>query len=556
MKIGRQKSKLIITPNRIWLGVLALVFGVGIALGERGISAAVRGYGEEVVARLRLANGRAELPTLTIDMPFANYNVLLDQRKEALNRGVFVAAESDFQTADIRLDDQTIPIRLRLRQGTAVHLGENDKWNFDIRTRNDQLLLGMSRFYLIDPADNNWLNEWAFMQTLQREDILAPRYQFVHLIFNGDDRGIYALQEGFGPELITAQGRTEGVIVEFDAARLWESIAYADGGATEADADPITNLTADDFKYFEVDTFRDAAVARDETLTAQKNTAIGLLRGLQNGELAAADVFDGERYGRFLALVDLWGAPQAASLVNLRYYYNPETNRLEPIGFNAAPVLDDSSQRISLDAAYNDPALQAAYVAAAQQFSQPEYLTALQADLDAAWQAQRQALNGAANFAAESQSLWEQLAQRQDLLRRSLHPLQSVFAYLGPPSLSMEAVIQVDVANVLNLPVEIIGFDIDGATFLEADRAWLQGEPVLLDGEGIVLPGFGAGETAVLQFTRFHLPLTKIIEQDSELDFNHEITIGVATRILGLEQTHLTPARSGYPDPIVIPNAD
>ena len=51
------------------------------------------------------------------------------------------------------------------------------------------------------------------------------------------------------------------------------------------------------------------------------------------------------------------------------------------------------------------------------------------------------------------------LADRQVLLQQSLSPDQPVFAYLGPPELSIEAIIQVDVANVLNLPVEILGFD-------------------------------------------------------------------------------------------------
>jgi hypothetical protein len=134
-----------------------------------------------------------------------------------------------------------------------------------------------------------------------REGLLAPRYSFVNLVFNGDDWGIYALQEGFGAELISSQDRQPGVVVEFDAQRLWESVRYFEGEAEAAVQDPVTNLQAYDFQQFEVDTFRDAAIADDPVLSAQKDTAIGLLRGLQNGELAAADVFDVEQYGRFLA---------------------------------------------------------------------------------------------------------------------------------------------------------------------------------------------------------------------------------------------------------------
>ncbi len=543
MKIGQKKSTSSVTSNQLWLAALLFVFAAGVILGEQRFVQTIEEYRSNVVSRLRTNTHGDQLPILTIDMPFDNYTLLLEQRDESLETAVFLANESDFLTADIQMDNQTIPIRLRLRQGTAVHLGEDDKWNFDIRTRNNQQLLNMSRFFLIDPADNNWLNEWAFMQALRREGILAPRYQFVRLIFNGDDRGIYALQEGFGTELVTNQARPDGVIVEFDASRLWESTAYL-GDSAAAIADPISNLSADDFLYFEVDSFRDATLARDEMLTAQRETAVNLLRGLQNGEVAASELFDVQQYGRFLALADLWGATAATSLANLRLYYHPDSGKLEPIGFNATPTLDDATNRISLTATYNDAAIQTAYVIAAERFTQPDYVTQLQAELEAEWEAQQQALRPEIDLLPP----WEQLAQRQELLHRSLNPLQPVLAYLGPSSLSAEGIIQLDIANVLNLPVEIVGFDINGTTFLEADRTWIQDNPILLNDERVVLPAIEGGESApappmgqaVLHFTRFHLPLTTIIEQNSDIDFNHEIKINVVTRILGQDQTHLT----------------
>lgn len=546
MKIGRKQTNPWITPNQLWLTALLLVFIVGIALGQRGLWTVLTDSWFGLVTGWQAERAGADLPTLIINMSFDDYSAVLAQREAALATAVVIANESDFRPATIRLDNQTIPIRLRLRQGTAVHLGEDDKWNLDIRTRDNQLLLDMQRFYLIDPADNNWLNEWAFQETLRREDILATRYQFVRLVFNGDDRGIYALQEGFGPELPTAQGRPPGVIVEFDATRLWQ--AAAAGDTAVAAADPVTNMIADDFRFFEIDTFRDASIADDAILSAQKDAAIGLLRGLQSGQLAAADVFDVARYGRFLALADFWGATEAVSLVNLRYYYHPETGKLEPIGFNANPLPADGSRRISLAAAYNDPHVQAAYIQAIQEISRPQYLDELRANLAPAWQTHAQMLRSSNG----QPQPWEALARRQEQLRQSLSPDQPIFAYLGSPELSIDAIIQVDVANVLNLPVEILGFDIDGATFLEADAAWLQDDwqPLLLeDPERIILKPVDA-DTAVLRYARFHLPLTQIIAQDSELDFNHQITISVATRLWGLDESQLTPARPGYPDPI------
>jgi hypothetical protein len=134
---------------------------------------------------------------------------------------------------------------------------------------------------------------------------------------------------------------------------------------------------------------------------------------------------------------------------------------------------------------------------------------------------------------------WPALAQRQTLLQQSLNPSQPIFAYLGAPELSANGIVQIDVANVLNVPVEILGFDVAGATFLEPDEAWLVNGRYLL-------PAFDA-QTGLLPYTRIHMPLLAL--QDTELTFTQELEIRVATRITGHDQTQLTLARPGYPDP-------
>ena len=544
MKIGQNRAGKWVAPHRIWVVALLVAFGIGIFVGERGLTETLADVWTEFVADWQTQSRDETLPVLTIDMSFDSYNALLQQREEALATGIHVAEASDFQPAIIQLDGEMTPIRLRLQQGTAVHLGNDEKWNFDVRTRDDQHLLGMQRFYLIDPADNNWLNEWAMMETLQRDGLLAPRYQFVRLVINGDDRGIYALQEGFGSELMTEQERPLSVIVEFDATRLWQATAVTDDNRAMVTSDPITNLTADDFRFFEVDTFRDATIADNPTLTAYQNEAIGLLHGLQSGELTAVDVFDVENYGRFLAIADLWGATDATNLINLRYYYHPETGKLEPIGFNTNPIPDDLSRRINLDTLYNDPALQAAYLQTLQIMSDSQFLTDLQAQLEPEWQTQAQQLRGEHDVSP----VWEALAQRQALLRQSLSPDQPVFAYLGPPELSMQAIIQIDVANVLNVPVEIVGFDVNGQVFLLADPNWVQSDwtdPFMHD---LILKPVD-DKAHFLQYARFHLPLTAL--QNEGIDFNDDLIINVVTRLWGLDALQRTPARAGSPSTAV-----
>jgi hypothetical protein len=548
MKIGQKRSSQGVKASLGWVSITVILFAVGLFLGHRGTAA---GIWERLSAPAELVRAILPVetpPTLAVDMRFANYDNLLQLREGANERGVYIPANRDYMTATMRLNSALVPVSMRFYPGPAGHLQGADRWNFDVRTRQNQQLDGMQRFYLLDPADNNWLFQHAFLRSLEREGILAPRYEFVTLAFNGDDWGVYAVLEGFGDELMTANGRTAGVILEFDADLLWESVAQF-GDPDAAFADPVSNLLATDFHYFEIDAFRDATIADDEERTAQKEAGVSRLRALQAGEVAASEVFDVEKYGRFLALVDLWGAREAISLANLRYYFNPDTNLLEPIGFIGNPL--SSQERLALAATYDDPVMQAAYTREAQRLSQPDYLVALQNDLGPGLVSLQRSLRAEAG---ELPLPWDAIARRQEQMRRSLNPLQPVFAHLGPPSLSMSATIQIDVANVINLPIEILGFDIDGLTFLEPDPSWLKTEAeddlLSIDDHTLVLK---ATDSPAIRYVRFHLPITEIILRDKEIDFMQPIEIRVATRILGLETHQLTLARESASDQLIRP---
>ncbi|MBN1317405.1 MAG: CotH kinase family protein [Anaerolineales bacterium] len=540
MKIGQNSTA---SDNKTgeWIFLLISALVIGIVLGEWGLAEKSADALSRVSRMIQNINSNETLPTLTIDMRFSNYNDLLAQRQEALETGVYIPNAQDYVTATITMDNTVVPVTMRLYPGPANHLGEGEKWNFDLRTRQNSQLLEMSRFYLMDPEDNNWLGQWAFSRALEREGLLAARYQFVNLILNGDTWGVYALQEGFGDEIMTNRNKTTSVILEYDKEPLWRSIAHF--GSVQAAQDPTTNLLASVFRYYEIDTFRDATIADDEARRAQKDKAVKQLRALQTGQLSTLDVFDLDKTSRFLALVDLWGANDAVELSNVRYYYDPETGLLEPIGFNGNPL---DSGRLALPPPYNDPVLQTEYVRYLEQFSDPSYLDELRSELVPELDSLRRTLS---TKTVEIPSIWQTLEERQELVRHSLDPVQPVFAVLGPASMSMTATIQIDVANVLNLPQEILGFDIDGLTFMQIDPGWIKDtgpgmEDVFIErDEKVILAGADPGLSTPIHYARFHLPITEIIRQDKEIDFMQPIKIKVATRILGLETTQLTLAR-------------
>jgi hypothetical protein len=504
---------------------------LGILVGRSELLGHLRGLWQRMGPALALGESgpRTDVPLLALDINFQNYSLLLEQREQALAAGAVFPTEADYVPADIRLEGEETPVRLRVAAGDISALRNEEKWRLELVTRDDAQLAGLEHFYLLDVAANNGVAEWAFLRHLQREGILTPRYEFVRLLLNGTDHGIYALQQGLEPALLRETEPLAGAVVAFDTTRLWQTAALYEGDLEAALADPVLNLNPHDSRFFEVKV-RDEMLDPAEPATGQ---AVALLRGLQQGELTAAQVFDLEQYARFLALVDLWGATGATRLSNLAFYYQPQQERLQPLVTNGNPL--QPGARLSPAATFHDNELQAAYVQALGEVGAPAYLDDLRGWLEP----ELSALQAALPADVRQPDLWQQLAERQVLVNRSLQPPRPVLAYVSSPSLAMSDTIGVEVANLLNLPVEVLGFDIGGATFLEADAEWLAGGSE----SSLVLPAFDPGDAAP-RFARFYLPLAQIVAQDDELPFTAEPEILVATRVLGSDTIQLTPARS------------
>ncbi|MBN1582688.1 MAG: hypothetical protein JXA89_18400 [Anaerolineae bacterium] len=547
MKLGQERAALQRLHVRlvwVWLLILALV--VGLLTWDLGWYRLLGSFLPDLQRDMASKTPIYDLATLIVDMDYANYDQILGQRERALRDGVFVSSEQDFVPATIRVDQTTIPVKMRLMEGPTRYSETSEWWNLEVRVRDDRQILGLGRFYLQDPEANNWLNQWAFARALQREGILTARYEFVRLIFNGNDKGIYAVQESFAAELLEAQGRSRGVIVRFNADLLWEAIMHFGGDAEAAFADPVTNLSMDTLEYLEIDTLHDPDPAQTVDIASQREQAIALLHSLQTGLRPASQVLDIEQYGTLLALTDLWGAIGGVSFVNLGYYYNPVTQRLEPIASNADAL--GSQARLSLTTTFDDPWLQVAYVRQASRIAQPEYVDQIQAALEEEWQSLANTLR------VENKDLippWKELRKRQEDMRRSLDPVQSVFAYLDSSQPGEfpkgYAALQIYVGNVLNLPVEVLGFEINGATFVPVDPEWVQAGTLVEGMDGVVLKDLNSARFPVVEYARFSIPLSKIQEVDREIDYNRELEIQVVTRIASGSDSRLTPVRYGLP---------
>ncbi|MCP4537073.1 MAG: hypothetical protein GY832_07990 [Chloroflexi bacterium] len=479
------------------------------------------------------------LETLYIEIAPADVAQIEAKRKQALQLGILLSSGGDYVPATIRVGTggSESPVELRLKGDWTDHFA-SDKWSFRVRAMGENYVFGMRTFSLQDPSTRTFLNEWALLQNLRLEGVLGVRYRFVHIVLNEEYKGIYALEEGFSKELFEAQERREGLIIRYDEDLVWEYRAFYD--------DQLVPQAINEF--YIIDEFQSGRINADPALSAQRDVAVGLLRALWTGEQSGAQVFNIETMGRFLALSDLWRARHALVWHNLRYYYDPITARLEPVAFDCHPLASTrSTEGIGLpqETFYRDPYLQAAYVRELERITQPGYVEQLEAQLGPQFDALYAALEP--EFGPDVLARpWDTLRIRQGLLCQMLDPYQTIYAYAQRDERQMA----IDVGNLLDLPVEIVGLEVDGA-MLPAHDEWVQSEssdlvvPSPLEGfeQALVLRPLDPQATHI-PYVHLQIPPPATFPTDTVPEIN------VVTRLWGQSTTHTQTVLPGYALPL------
>ncbi len=404
-------------------------------------------------------------PRLTLDIKHTDFQKLAYAREIALQRGLLLTSPDDLVPATLRYRDGTAKVKVRLKGDWADHL-LGEKWSFRVKVKGANSVMGMKVFSLHHPRTRRFIYEWIFHQALQREGLLNLRYEFVDLTVNGKSLGIYALEEHFDKRLIERNERREGPILSFNEDLHWRDI-HATGARGHSSPTGLRGARA---SY--VDAFRMKSLRGNPAQWDQFLAAASLLEAFRAGELPVSQVFETKQLAMYFALLDLLGAEHSASWINLRFYYNGITARLEPIGFdgNAGSPLDHplgSSQSLSADDSdltamlFADPAFFAEYVAALERVSDPAYVDALVADIRGGLDRNLRILYKEFPYVRFDEGIFY---RNQETIRNTLSPVKGLHAYYDgadPDSIRLE------IANLGALPVEVLGLTYDGVPRIE-----------------------------------------------------------------------------------------
>ncbi|HRE96017.1 MAG TPA: CotH kinase family protein [Flavobacteriales bacterium] len=322
----------------------------------------------------------ATYETLSITLDDDDFAKLEGQRQRALEQGIMTTEDDRYVNALLDHNGTSIRAELRLKGHMTDHL-QDKKWSFRIKTKKGDAFMGMKRFSLQHPGTRNYVHEWIYHRMMEEEGIVALRYFYLRVKVNGDDWGVYALEEHFTQEMVEHNDRLPGPLIRYNPDLYW---VYR---VNELHDVRIHEEYAQmQSSYFEA--YESKSTLKDSAQRQLFINAVDRLEAFRTGKMKTSEVFDIEKLARFHAIVDVVGGHHSLDWSDVKFYFNPETQLIEPVAYESFSVRDIQKLAGSFrftgeengytnehhDLLFNDTAFFAAYVRTLDRIATKDWL--------------------------------------------------------------------------------------------------------------------------------------------------------------------------------------
>lgn len=272
----------------------------------------------------------SSLPKININIPAIQQQKLDRFRRKAfLENRIAASSKKYFKSTGQINANKEIRLNYRLKGDWLDHL-KDDKWSFRIKLKDSlQLFEGVKTFSVQNPITRSFLKEWLLHKVLASEDILTTKYDFIWLTINGKSKGIYAFEEHFEKYLLERQQRREAPIFKFNENGFWEVIEFQQKTLSIKPMQEYYALDVADIKPF-----KKGKTFKDSLLHQQFEKGSQLLSEFRSLNPKALHYIDHEKFGKYLALTDVFKNYHALNWINLRFYLNPISGLIEPVVYD------------------------------------------------------------------------------------------------------------------------------------------------------------------------------------------------------------------------------
>lgn len=409
---------------------------------------------------------------------------LRQKRQEALQNGILETGENDWVKGQFWEGEETpVPVEVRLKGDWLDHLRGN-KWSFRVECKSGGSWNRLVTFSLHTPAARYFLHEWLLHQIWDREDVLTTRYDFAELFLNGQSLGIYAYEEHFEKQLAEYRERREGPILKFSEAGFWAGVKrqLQHHGFIR----PHSGHTGMLWENAAIEAFGENALFQDTLLREQFLTAYERLDRFQRGAASASELFDLDLLARYFAVADLLRGYHGIAWHNQRFYYNPLTDLLEPIGFDGFGEQIETAYTFLGEGAlhpqgplsetffsyvFQDTAFVARYIHHLYRHTDPAYLQNIRNELEGEWNRRLAYLQE--EFPAY-QPAWQTFEEQAQYTRSLILPFDQYSLKAATIGRRGDNLL-LELHNTHVLPLRVTGYGAHGAT----PQVYLNDPPLL-----------------------------------------------------------------------------
>lgn len=247
------------------------------------------------------------LETIFLDIKFKEWRKLVNQRNNVWNYST-VFKYFPFQWTDsidkkieikakMTFNNQINKVKLKLTGMNYDHFGDSKKWSYRISVKGQNVIDRQKKFNLLIPPSRGYSNDFIAQTFLHELNMISLRVKPVKLVLNGENMGTYLKEEFYDKRLIEYNKYRESVILRLN----------------------------DDFTI----KISEANYIKYKSIIDKFNKKIDLFI---DGSINIEKIINFDKMSDRLALSVLFGDSHSLLSLNQRYYLNPFTSKLEPLG--------------------------------------------------------------------------------------------------------------------------------------------------------------------------------------------------------------------------------
>tara|TARA_B100001287_G_scaffold46061_3_gene35157 strand:- start:20041 stop:21156 length:1116 start_codon:yes stop_codon:yes gene_type:complete len=264
-------------------------------------------------------NNKANRSPLRLVISEADFEKVKQKRIEALNKKLLIKSKDDYVSGSLQVNGEIIKVKTRLKGDHPDHF-EGNRWSFRIVGENEKIF-NHKKISVQGVHTRAYITEWIFHKLLNEEGLIYLQYKFLPFSVNDTLEGIYAIESHFDNHLLELSNREYGPIFKFNEDDFWDYSKFSG----KKNRDDLLMINS------KIDLTNKKWGKKNKEIV---HVAKSLLDSFRTGKIPCKKVFDLEKWAKFIAINELMASDHALRWHNLRFYFNPNTKKFEPIGFD------------------------------------------------------------------------------------------------------------------------------------------------------------------------------------------------------------------------------